>query len=142
MHKGNIDAFNVLLRAGADPSVTDDDGDACLHHAVLGGSKEVLERVISLCADVNVTGKFNQTALMKACSAQGNIDAFNVLLRAGADPSVTDDDGDACLHHAVLGGSKEVLERVISLCADVNVTGKFNQTALMLACNEGKYRCL
>ena len=42
------------------------------------------------------------TALMIACE-NGNIDAINVLLSDGADPSTSDINGDTWIHAAIYG---------------------------------------
>ena len=134
-YRGDIDAINVLLHAGADPNITDGDGDTSIHHAVRGScSTEALETIINHDVDVNITNKNNRTALMKACTMR-NTNAINVLLRAGADPNITDNDGNTSLHHAVEGGcSKDVLETIINHGGDVNATNKNNRTSLMIAC--------
>ena len=135
---GNLDAMDVLIRAGADRTIEDAKGNSWIHYAVLGDcSKEVLQTIINLGADVNATNKFNWTALMLA-SIKGNVDAMNVLIRAGADRTIKDAKGDSWIHYAVLGDcSKEVLQSIINLGADVNATNKCNKTALMIATNVG-----
>ena len=136
--KGNVDAINVLISAGADQTIESISGKTWLHYAVDGNcSKEVLQAVIDLDADVNATNKQNETPLMWA-SFNGNVDAMNVLISAGANQAIQDVDGDTYLHYAVHGnGSKEVLQAVIDLGADVNATNKQNTTALMVASSKG-----
>ena len=135
---GNIDVICVLLNAGANPHIADNDGNTCLHDAVDGDcNKEVLQAIISQDANINATDKDNVTALMIA-SWNGNVDAINVLLNAGADPHIADANGYTCLHNAVSGDcSKEVLQEIISHNANINATNKNNVTALMIACWNG-----
>ena len=134
----NTDAINIRLNARADPNITDKLGATCIHHAVgKGCSKDVLEKIINHDRDVNVGNKSDITASMVACR-KGNKDVINVLLNAGADPNITSENGDTCLHDAVKNGSsKEVLQAIIDHSADLNATNKKNETALMLACGEG-----
>ena len=136
--KGNIDAMNVLLSAGADRTIEDADGDTWIHYANYGNcSKEDIQLIIDRGADVNERNKKNCTALMLA-SRKGNIDAMNVLLRAGADRTIEDADGDTWIHNAIYGNcSKEVLQSIIDQGADVNATNNKNSTALMLASEKG-----
>ena len=151
----NEDAINVLLNAGANSNIADADGDTCLHNAVGKSaiadsaiaefegytclhrgncSKDNLQAVIDYGADVNAANKHNITPSMQACE-NGDIDAINILLDAGADPNITDEKGTACIHHAVGGGCrKDVLLRLISRGTDVNATTKINRTALKIAC--------
>ena len=136
--KGNRDAINVLLNAGADPNINDSDGDTCLHYAAGGPcSKDVIQEIINHVADVNAKSKNNTTALMRACQ-KGNIDAINVLINAGADPNIVDANINTCLHHvAGLYFCKDVLQAIISYGVDVDATNNNNETALMKACSKG-----
>ena len=135
--KGNTDAIDVLLNAGADSNVTNVAGATWIHYAVIGGcSKETLHAIIDHGADTNATNKYNVTALMGACE-KSNTEAIDVLLNAGADGSVTDVMDATWIHYAVHGGcSKETLQAIIDHSAEVNATNKTNVTALMLACGK------
>ena len=135
---GNIDSANVLLNAGANPNISDADGDTCLHYAVRHIScSHIVQRIIGHGAYVNTSNNRNQTALLLACNI-GNTEAMNLLLNAGADPNMADGDDDTCLHHAVtVDCSKEILDAIIDHGADVNATNKKNQTASMIACLNG-----
>ena len=131
--KGNIEAINVLLNAGADSNITDDVGETCIHHAVNGG-KETLQAIINHGADVNVRDKHSVTALMVACWKE-NVDAINILLNAGADPTIADTKGFTSIHYSVhVDCSKETISALIGHGADVNTADKNNETALMQAC--------
>ena len=135
--KGNTNAVNVLLKAGADTYIVKD-GCTCLISAVNNDcSKEVLQAIIDHGADVNATDQQNCTALFIACD-KSNTDAINVLLNAGADTNIAlDDNSTTCLMHAVFkNSSKEVLQTFIDHGADVNATSNENATALWLACDE------
>ena len=125
--KKNVNAINVLLNAGANPNITDADGDTCLHTAALKEcSKEVLHAVIDHGVDVNATNKENQTALTVACINKDE-SAINVLLNARTNPNIVNDNGDTCLHVAVIKEcSKEVLQAIIDHAVDVNATNKGN----------------
>ena len=132
----NEGAVKVLLDARADPNITDDTyGDTCLHKALTGDcSIQVLQAIIDYGADVNATNKRNESALAIACFLK-NKGAINVLLNAGADPNITDVNGNTCLSRAACGScSKEVIQIIISHGADVNATNKSNTTALMEVC--------
>ena len=137
-NKGNIDAMNVLITAGADQTIKDVNGNTWIHYAVHGDCrKEVLRSMIGLGADVNAANNRNTTALMLACM-KSNVDAMNVLLSAGADRTIEDANGNIWIHYAVLGDCrKEVLQSIIDLDANVNARNKQNCTALMFACLKG-----
>ena len=128
-------AINVLLNARANSNIVNDNGNTCLHVAVIKEcSKEVLQAIIDHGVDVNATNKRNQTALTNACINKDE-SAINVLLNARADPNIADSDGDTCLHVAAIKEcSKEVLQAIIDHGVDVNATNKISQTALISAC--------
>ena len=87
-------------------------------------------------ADVNATNKHNITPLMHACE-NGDVDAINILLNAGANPNIADIDGYTSLHNAVEGlCSTETLKAIIDHGADVNASNKANETALLIACRK------
>ena len=136
--KGNEDAIDVILAAGADPNMADADGDSCLSKAVFQEcSKEVLQAIVDHGANVNATNSKYETALLVACS-KGNEDAIDVLSTAGADPNSVDHDGDTCLHKAVFWTcSKGVLQALVDQGANVHATNGKNETALLVACLKG-----
>ena len=133
--KGNVEAINVLLNAGADINIRNANGSACILFAVVGGChKETLQAIIDHGADINATNEDSRTALMIAC-VRGDVEAIHVLLNAGADSTITDTNGFTWIHYAVAGGcSKETLQLIIGNGAKVNAIDKNSSTALMLAC--------
>ena len=135
--KNHEDAIHVLLKAGSDTNIADKNGDTCLMIAVIEHcSKEVLQAIIDQGADVNATNKNCRTALMMACK-MSHEDAIHVLLKAGSETNISDIYGGTCLMYAVAGYcSKAVLQAIIDLGTDVNVTNKNNHTALMMACQK------
>ena len=113
--KGFTESLDVLLNAGGNPNIA---GSICfrsLHDAITRCyNKEVLQVLINHGADVNATNKNNETALMTACWME-NIDAINVLLKAGADPNIAGGNGFRCLHDAVTKCSRiEVFQAIIN----------------------------
>ena len=136
---GKIDAINVLLEAGADTNITEAYGHTCLHKAVNANCDEqTVQAIIDHGADVNAINKDNETALLIACM-NGQNDAINVLLEAGADTNITQTDGHTCLHKAVNANcGKHTVQAIIDHRADVNAINKDNETALLIACMDGK----
>ena len=134
MPEGNIDAINVLLRAGADPNISDATCNTCLHQAVRAGcNKQVLQVVIDHGADVNAVNNEGTSALLVACDI-GQRECVNVLLRAGADTTIADVSDDTCLHKVLNREcDNETLQMLLDRGAPVNATNKKHQTAYMLA---------
>ena len=134
------EAVQVLLEAGSNPNITDNNGHGSLYAAVFKGCRQkIIQAMIDHHADVNATSKDKVTAIMCACNKR-RVYAIHVLLKARADINIADTNGDTCLKHAVYGDcSEEVLQAIIDRGADVNVTDKRNDTALMCACRK---RCM
>ena len=128
------ESVKILLEAGSNPNIVDNNGDTCLHAGVRTGCrKKIIRTIIDHCFDVNATNKKTRTALVVACMFN-NEGAIKVLLDAGADPNIADVDGYTCLHDAVTGHySIEVLQAIIDRGANVNATNKRNETALTRA---------
>ena len=140
------ESVRILLKAKANPNITDGDGDASLHAAIAGDcSHEILQEISYYGVDVNATNKRGRTALLLSCS-YGKMDSIKVLLRAGADPTIVDDEGFSCLHAAVDGRcSKETLQELIAHGSHIDATRKDGTNALLRACSTGQsesVRCL
>ena len=136
--KGDDDALNVLREAESTSSSVSIKGNTLLHAAVLGDkNKQVLLSAIHHGADVNATNSENESALLLA-SRRGNLDIIHALLSSGADPTIASVEGNTWLHYAVNGGcSIEVLTVIVGNGADVNATNNKNESALLLASQEG-----
>ncbi|XP_059139291.1 serine/threonine-protein phosphatase 6 regulatory ankyrin repeat subunit C-like [Physella acuta] len=90
-----------FLNNGANVSVTDNEGNTCLHIAAELGDVNVLELFVAQKADVNVQNVKGETPLMIACS-RGNIKAIRYFLTVGADVTMVDVNKDTALHHTTL----------------------------------------
>ena len=133
----HVDAIYVLLKAGSDTNIADENGVTCLMFAVDGDcSSEVLQAIIDHVADVNAIDENSFTALSIACEER-RVDAIHVLLKAGSDTNIADKNGETCLMRAVDGDcSSEVLQAIIDHGADVNAIDENSFTALSSACEE------
>ena len=134
-----MDSLNVLIKAGADPTIDDEEGFSCIHAAVDGRcSTDVLQTLIDNGAHVNARRRDGATALMRACRT-GQSESVMFLLEAGADVNIVRPDGSTCLHVAVHGKcSKETLQNVIENGLNVNSANKRGETALILACESAQ----
>ena len=132
------DFIEILLTCRSNPNVVDNNGETCLHAAIIGGcSTNIVSTLLDHGADVNATSKDNVTVLMLACE-EGNTDAINVLLNAGADPNIADAYGNTCLHDVARNDCcTEVLQAIIDYGVDVRLMNKNNRTASMTACAKG-----
>ena len=129
------ESVRLLLEAKADPNIADADGDACLHAAIAAGcSKGTLQEIIDNGGDVNAVNNRGRTALLMSCSF-GQIDSVNVLLGAGADPTLADEKGISCLHAAIDGRcNKETFHALLDHGVHIDTKTKDGTNALLSAC--------
>ncbi|XP_071111739.1 ankyrin repeat domain-containing protein 50-like [Haliotis cracherodii] len=136
--KGHRQAFDLLVRKGADVSLVDDVGNNILHMACLGGHVDIVKYVLSQkVADINSRGQYRRTPVMMAAE-KGHRQVFDLLVREGADVSLVDDNGSNILHVACLGGHVDIVKYVLSQkVADMNGRGQYGRTPLMVAAEKG-----
>ncbi|XP_046560779.1 putative ankyrin repeat protein RF_0381 [Haliotis rubra] len=131
---GQKEAFEILVKKGADLSAVDESGDNILHLACVGKDEEIMKHVLRLdILDINCRDTDGSTPLLLAIeyNARG---VFDVLLESGADPSVVNRDGDNVLHLACLRGDEEMVKHVLKLhIVDINSRGSNRMTPLLLA---------
>ena len=129
----------LLLEEKANPNIANVDGDTSLHSAIAADcSKKLLQEIIDHGGEVNALNKRGRTALLFGC-AYRQMDAVNVLLEAGADPAVADEEGFSCLHAAVDARcNKDTLRALIDHGAQTDAARKDGTNALLRACKTGQ----
>ncbi|KAH8401702.1 hypothetical protein KR009_007405, partial [Drosophila setifemur] len=115
----NFDVVSILLDSKVcDVNMTNNAGYTCVMLVSLAKLKQpahrtVVERLFKM-ADVNMRAKKHcQTALMLAVS-HGNADMVNMLLDAGADINIQDEDGSTALMCAAEHGRVDVIKHLLS----------------------------
>lgn len=99
VERGRLDVLQLFVENGADVNQVCN-GVPLIGYAVQFGSKTILEYLIEQGADINAaTEEGHVTALMGAVQA-GYIESVKILLAAGADKSIEDDDGRTALDYA------------------------------------------
>ena len=92
-HSGDVDLIRKLFEAGANPASLDNSGRSVLMVAVRNNpSLEILEELLLKGAPVNAVDKRGNTALLEAAE-HGTPGMMKLLLRAGANPDVTNNEG-------------------------------------------------
>ncbi|EJK48451.1 hypothetical protein THAOC_32749 [Thalassiosira oceanica] len=88
-------ALQSALDDGADPNSFDESKQTALHFAADRNSVECLKLLIEKSADVNAVDCDGIGVLETALMAGLDIEGIRLLLVAGADPDLRDDDGDS-----------------------------------------------
>ncbi|KDQ16247.1 hypothetical protein BOTBODRAFT_107336 [Botryobasidium botryosum FD-172 SS1] len=137
---GFADVIYLLARSGEDPNAAAEDSDRPLHWAVEApppsaeGDIDVIEALVSIGADVNITGAANVTPLHRA-ALLGFTSAAQTLLSLGAEPNARDKDGNTPLHYAVKSFKPDVVSVITALLgggSDINAIGEDGQTPVQL----------
>jgi len=118
----NVDNFRLLLSAGADPNpLPSEEGDwsPLLWAAAHENFEDTVNELIVFGVDVNWKNSLGQTALKVAVIARRS-GCVRLLLDAGADPTLADNDGYAPIHAAAANGDIEVATMLIEAGVDVN----------------------
>ncbi|XP_076451945.1 E3 ubiquitin-protein ligase MIB2-like isoform X2 [Babylonia areolata] len=100
--KGNVFATERILHKCR--QIVDrkkDDGFSALHLAALNGHKDVAGVLLRNRAEVDIRNNREQTPLLLAVS-QGHSSLIELLVNNSADINVYDEDGDTCLHLALM----------------------------------------
>ena len=78
---------------------------------IVFGQKRAVENLISKNRNVNVTNKFGQSAALMAAK-QNNLDILKILVKAGADLSVSDRMEQSPLFWAKYHQNKEMIQYI------------------------------
>ncbi|XP_067653188.1 serine/threonine-protein phosphatase 6 regulatory ankyrin repeat subunit A-like [Haliotis asinina] len=135
---GKYEAFNILVKNGADLSAIDEDGDNILHLACREGHVKIVNYIlIENIVDINAKNSDGETPVMLAANS-GDREIFDNLVRKGADLSAIDEDGDNILHLACRGGNVKIVNYIlIQNIVDINAKNSDGETPVMLAANSG-----
>ncbi|KAJ8320485.1 hypothetical protein KUTeg_002072 [Tegillarca granosa] len=92
----------ILQKCRQIADIKKDDGFSALHLAALNGHKDVTNTLLTVGqADIEIRNNRQQTPLLLAVS-QGHTSIIELLVTRGADVNVEDEDGDTCLHLALM----------------------------------------
>ena len=121
--KGLVGTVRALLKADANPSVRDGQGQTPLHLAELGSP---IFKALLVAGAVYTSGD----APLHVAVSDGLVDTVGVLLEWGADPNIRDSQGRMPLHLAVVKRQLDLVEMLLATEADPNVQDKDGNTPL------------
>jgi ankyrin repeat protein len=132
---GSSKSMKLLIEKNADINAVNNDGKTSLHFAAEMGYLNCVELLVVGGAEINTKTNNGYTALLYAAMI-GHNDIVKYLLGKSANPYITDNEGNECLH---LASESQSLECLILLdnCGKLSVNrGNLNQqTPLHFACN-------
>ncbi|KAI5272559.1 Palmitoyltransferase akr1, ankyrin repeat-containing protein akr1 [Aureobasidium subglaciale] len=141
---GELRSIQKLFDTGkASATSADPQGITALHWAAINGHYALCHYLIEAGANVNAKGGDAEATPVLWASKRCHLDVVNLLLRQGADPLLTDDQGYNLLHSATLDGN--VFQLILLLHqADVpvDIADSQGHTSLMWAAYKGFPACL
>jgi len=133
---GILEAVELLLAAGADPTVTTTtDKLSALH---LASDGDLLRFLLQLGLPLELRSELEVPPLQDACH-RGHLDCVKALLAAGADIHATDNEGWGMLHFSAVEGTAELIQLMLncgkaSSCPlDPNARNDDGETPLVVA---------
>ncbi|KAI9353216.1 ankyrin repeat-containing domain protein [Zopfochytrium polystomum] len=106
---GRLDVVKLLLEHGAEGEARTAEMQRTLL-ATNEGHLDVLKALLEACANVNA--KLSEIPLLYCVASVGAVDAIGLLIAHGAEVNVTDAEGLTLVHHAILRGQLDALERL------------------------------
>lgn len=119
-HLDDVNAADMLIRAGAKVQAVNRYGVAPLSLACQNGSAAMVEKLLGAGADANTTQPGNETALMTAARA-GNAEVVTALVARGADVNASDSwKHQTALMWAAAANNVAVIDALIKAGADIH----------------------
>ena len=100
---GHLAVVKELVVRGVDVNMSGMNGDLPLKMAAAGGSPEIVEYLLGVGAEIDKADIYGETALHSAMHNNGCVECARILINAGADQSLVNEDG---LTPAALARSK------------------------------------
>lgn len=123
-HRENLEAVDLLLRAGANARAANRYGVTPLSIAAIGGNAAIIERLITAGADPNAALPGGETPLMTAART-GKADVIRALIVHGADVNAREATrGQSALMWAAAEGNGAAIRALVEGGADVNARAK------------------
>ena len=120
------EGVKILLDAGANPNVLDEDGVTPLWDAVdTGSAADIVKALLEAGADTNLDIPGGEWTPLFLAVNKGDAETVKALLDAGADPNVLDKDGvTTLLHKAARHNTAEIVRILLEAGADPKVRTK------------------
>ena len=136
---GNEDVVEILLKAGAEPNMTNIKRETPLHLSSGGGFNifpppRVTKLLLDAGGDPNIPDAKGQTSLHRATNDIANV---LLLLKAGADLNKADYMGETPLLRAVGLGRHDIAQALIDAKADIHIVDAKGACASSIAAKKG-----
>jgi ankyrin repeat protein len=138
VHLNNVEAADLLLKAGAKPAAPNRYGVTPLLMAATNGNARMIELLVGAGADPNAASPEGETPLMLAARA-GVREAIAALVAHGARVNAKEAwRGQTALMWAAAEGHAAAVKLLVENGADVSLQSKGGLTALLFAVRDGR----
>ena len=137
---GNHRNVTQLLAAGADVNATNIRQESALHFSCRKPDLPLVQALLDKGADVNAYGMRWETPLMAAIKL-GDVRLVQTLIKAGADLEAENTEKHRAIHFAVFWNKPKIIQELLQAGAEVDPRGRFGETPLTLAAQDGYYDC-
>jgi ankyrin repeat protein len=134
-----LSAAKEILKYKPDINLKDNFGKTALHVCCLNGNNDLIKELLKYKPSINIQDDYGIAPLHIACASK-NTDLAMELIKLGADIKLKDIYGCNLLHTCSLYNNFELLEKIIDQI-DIEISDKFNNTALTIACLRSSIEC-
>ncbi|WDK20687.1 hypothetical protein CGRA01v4_11974 [Colletotrichum graminicola] len=134
---GKLEIVILLLERGADPNLGAGEYTCPLLAAARTGEQEILKRLVEVGADVNVFAGWDNSTVLFNAVANLPVESLQVLVDAGADVNLANEEGDTALIIAARNGDGDSVRFLLDNGADIFHANHDNENALQSAITYG-----
>lgn len=135
---GNLEAFKLLICAGADMNLQNKDGQTALELLDANHNGEEFEKLmLNHAVEEGPNSSSLEFYALHLAAQHGDLDFVHTLVSRGYDVNAFDADGYTPLMLAARGGHGKLCELLISLGARCDIVNARQETALLLARKNG-----
>ncbi|GKT50954.1 ankyrin-1 [Colletotrichum spaethianum] len=134
---GKLEIVTLLLEHGANPNLGAGEDTCPLIAAASKGEQEILKLLVKARADVNVFGGWDNSTVLINAVVNLPVESLQVLVDAGADVNLADQEADTALIVAAREGDEDSVRFLLDNGADIFHTNQDNENALQSAITYG-----
>ena len=129
---GNVQAVELLIKRGADPSLKNNLGWNSLHFAALRGDTDIISLIHTRMLDIESLNGEGATPLLVA-AYNGKLHAVKWFLERGANAAYEDNGGWNALHSAASSGDPETIDHILTHVPNIESKTADGETPLIIA---------
>nr|XP_036584983.1 multiple ankyrin repeats single kh domain-containing protein [Colletotrichum truncatum]KAF6794751.1 multiple ankyrin repeats single kh domain-containing protein [Colletotrichum truncatum] len=134
---GKVEIVTLLIEHNANPDLGAGEDTCPIMAAAMRGEQTILELLVNAKAEVNVFGGWDDSTVLIKAVINLPVEALQVLLDAGADINLEDQEGDTPLIVAAREGDADCVRFLLDHGADIFHTNHDNENALQSAMQYG-----